>query len=365
ASFTGEDCLEFQLHGSRAVINRMFRALASEAGTRIAQPGEFIRRAFDNGKLALTSVEGVADLIDAKTDYQRKQALSQAGGGLAARAEQWREMLLDALSLIAAEIDFSDEGEAPTNVLDDVRTIVGRLIQQLQHTLVDAERGEIVKNGFRVVLCGRPNVGKSTLMNALARRDVAIVTEHAGTTRDIIAVELDLGGVPVVLLDTAGLRETDDVVERLGVERTRQAMDHADLLLWLVDGASTEASVETDPRSFVVATKMDQAGALPPWAQMGISAHTGVGLASLISEIESRAMKASFGEPALVTNARQKACVVAAARHAEEAMARESAALEIVAEHLHRSASALEELVGRIGADDVLGTVFRRFCMGK
>ncbi|MFM2443370.1 MAG: hypothetical protein RJB09_556, partial [Pseudomonadota bacterium] len=186
SSFTGEDCLEFQLHGSRAVVARMFSALQGEIGARIAQPGEFIRRAFENGKLPLTSVEGIADLIVAKTDLQRRQALAQASGGLAARAALWRDLLLDALALLTAEIDFVDEGEAPTLVLQDVRAIVARLAGEFRQVLVDADRGERVKEGFNVVLCGPPNVGKSTLMNALARRDVAIVTEHAGTTRDII-----------------------------------------------------------------------------------------------------------------------------------------------------------------------------------
>ena len=182
SSFTGEDCVEFQVHGSRAVIARLLQCLGRQPGRRMAQPGEFIRRAFDNGKLALTSIEGVADLIDAKTELQRRQALNQAGGGLAARASVWREMLLESLALVTAEIDFADEGEAPAHVLGEVRGLVDALLCEFREALTNARRGEIVRSGFRVVLCGPPNAGKSTLMNALARRDVAIVTEHAGTT---------------------------------------------------------------------------------------------------------------------------------------------------------------------------------------
>ena len=365
SSFTGEDCVEFQLHGSRAVVTRMLRALAVEDGTRIALPGEFIRRAFENGKLPLTSVEGIADLIEAKTDLQRRQALAQAGGGLAARAGLWRDMLLDSLGLVTAEIDFADEGEAPTQVLHEVRSIVSQLSLELRHALRDADRGERVKEGFKVVLCGPPNVGKSTLMNALARRDVAIVTEHAGTTRDILQIELDLGGLPVILSDTAGLREATDVVEAIGIERSQEAMANADLLLWLCDGAQTSAGAPDDGRILIVASKLDMVPVAPSWADLGVSAKSGLGVQDLILRIQSAGLASVAGEMSVVTNARQRSCVEAAYRHAERLLAEDSLGLEIVAEDLFRCSQALEELMGRIGTDDILGSVFSRFCMGK
>jgi tRNA modification GTPase len=366
ASFTGEDSLEFQLHGSRAVVARMLQALQREPGVRIAKPGEFIRRAFDNGKLALTSVEGVADLIDAKTDLQRKQALSQAAGGLAVKAAQWREMLLDALALVTAEIDFADEGETPTGVLSSVRGIAGCLLGEFRDAISDARRGELVRNGFRVVLCGTPNVGKSTLMNALARRDLAIVTEHAGTTRDVIEIELDLGGLPILLSDTAGLRDTVDPVEAIGVQRSRQAMASADLVLWLCEASSPTPCVEVaHDRVLVIATKIDQTDKLPDWADVAICAKDGSGLGVLVDRIGAIGSRELAGESPLVTNARQRACVESAARHIERLMADDASALEFVADDLLRCADALQDLVGRIGTEDVLGTIFTRFCMGK
>ncbi len=365
SSFTGEDCVEFQLHGSRAVVTRMLCALAVEDGTRIALPGEFIRRAFENGKLPLTSVEGIADLIEAKTDLQRRQALAQAGGGLAARAGLWRDMLLDSLGLVTAEIDFADEGEAPTHVLHEVRTIVSQLSLELRHALLEAERGERVKDGFKVVLCGPPNVGKSTLMNALARRDVAIVTEHAGTTRDILQIELDLGGLPVILSDTAGLREPTDAVEAIGIERSQEAMANADLLLWLCDGTQASAGAPDDGRMLIVASKLDMFPVVPTWADLGVSAKSGLGVQDLISRIQSVGLASVAGEMSVVTNARQRGCIEAASRHAERLLAEDNSALEIVAEDLFRCSQALEELMGRIGTEDILGSVFSRFCMGK
>ena len=365
SSFTGEDCLEFQLHGSRAVVARMFSALQGEIGARIAQPGEFIRRAFENGKLPLTSVEGIADLIVAKTDLQRRQALVQASGGLAARAALWRDLLLDALALLTAEIDFVDEGEAPTLVLQEVRAIVGRLAGEFRQALVDADRGERVKEGFNVVLCGPPNVGKSTLMNALARRDVAIVTEHAGTTRDIIQIELDLGGLSVVLSDTAGLRDTADAVEAIGIARSQEAMARADLLLWLCDGSQSQTTAPDDERVLIVASKMDQSQALPAWADLAVSAHTGLGMQELMAKIQAVGTAAIAGEVPIVTNARQRACVEEASRLAERLMAEEHLGLEFVAEDLLLCTQTLEELMGRIGIEDILGSVFSRFCMGK
>lgn len=366
ASFTGEDCLEFQIHGSRAGVARLLAALQGEDGCRMAEPGEFIRRAFENNKLPLTSVEGIADLIDARTEAQRKQALSQAGGHLADQAADWRDQLLDAYSLLEAEIDFADEGDAPSAVMPQVRQILSALEASLQMAIFDAERGERVRSGFRIALAGHPNAGKSSLMNTLVRRDVAIVSEHAGTTRDVIEVEFDLGGYAVIVADTAGLRATTDPVEAIGVQRTRQELHKADLVLWLEDVTSPVCEPETfDGEVIRLATKMDLASDLPPWADLGISVISGFGIDALLSLLAQKAVKALSGEPPLITNLRQKACIEGAARHLQKAVSHQDQALELVAEDLRLVARDLEALLGRIGVEDILGSIFSRFCMGK
>ena len=366
ASFTGEDCLEFQIHGSRAVVARLFSALGAEEGCRFAEPGEFIRRAFENNKLPLTSVEGIADLIDARTEAQRKQALSQAGGHLADQAALWRDDLLDALSLLEAEIDFADEGDAPSAVLPQVRAILGELSESLGQALVDAARGERIRSGFRIALAGHPNAGKSSLMNALVRRDVAIVSEHAGTTRDVIEVEFDLDGFSVMIADTAGLRETSDPVETIGVERTRRELGRADLVLWLEEAMSHVCLPEAFEAEIIrIATKTDLVAGVPVWADLGISVKNGAGLDELFRLLSQKARNLLSGEPPLITNLRQKACIDAAARHLQAAMSHHDGALELVAEDLRRVSVELEALMGRIHVEDILGTIFSRFCMGK
>jgi tRNA modification GTPase len=347
ASFTGEDCLEFQIHGSRAVVLRLFSALSAEDGCRMAEPGEFIRRAFENDKL-------------------RKQALLQAGGHLADQASEWRDDLLNALSLLEAEIDFADEGDAPLAVLPQVRKILVVLDGKLRHALEQAERGERIRSGYRIALAGRPNAGKSSLMNALVRRDVAIVSEYAGTTRDVIEVEFDLGGYSVVLADTAGLRDTADPVESVGVARTLQELSKADLVLWLEE-ATNEFCVPVGMEAEIlkIASKMDIVTAMPGWADLGISVKSGSGIEELLSAMSRMAQKSLSGEPPLITNLRQKACISAAARHLQTAMSHQGEALELVAEDLRRVRTELEALMGRIGVEDILGTIFSRFCMGK
>ncbi len=365
-SFTGENCLEFQLHGSRAVVARLFLALNEEEGCRMAEPGEFIRRSFENGKLPLTSVEGIGDLIDARTESQRRQALSQAGGHLADRASFWRGALLEGLSLLEAEIDFVDEGDAPSGVISQVRITLVNLLNDLQNALVDADRGERIRSGFRVALAGPPNAGKSSLMNALVRRDVAIVSEHAGTTRDVIEVEFDLGGYSVLVSDTAGLRETNDPVEIIGIERTEREISKADLVLWLNDARSKDSlSSLRQFESLHVATKMDLADGLPPWADVGLSAVSGDGISHLFALLEDRASRALSGEMPLVTNLRQRACVSSASRHLQSAMSHDAQDIELIADDLRRVAAELEALMGRIGTEDILGAIFSRFCMGK
>lgn len=234
-SFTGEDVAELQLHGGRAVVASALAALAEVPGLRLAEPGEFARRAFDNGKIDLAEAEGLADLIDAETEGQRRQALRQANGALSSLYEGWRRTLIDAMALTEAAIDFSDEGDVGDRSMQQARGMVETLLPAIRHHLDDGRRGEILRDGFHVVLAGAPNVGKSSLLNALARREAAIVSEEAGTTRDVIEVRLDLGGVPVVVSDTAGIRDASGAVEREGIRRTLARAREADLVIWLTD----------------------------------------------------------------------------------------------------------------------------------
>src|SRR5262245_52978967 len=248
ASETGEDMAELQVHGGRAVIQGVLAALATVAGCRLAEPGEFARRAFENGKLDLTGVEGLADLIDAETAAQRRQALRQADGALARLYGGWREQLIEALALLEAAIDFSDEGDVARDAELMSRERVVILQDAIARHLDDGHRGELVRDGFQVVLSGAPNSGKSSLLNALARRDVAIVSDEAGTTRDVIEVKLDLEGLPVVVSDTAGIREAAGKVEQEGIRRALQRAEQADLVVWLVDATDADAALASPVR---------------------------------------------------------------------------------------------------------------------
>src|SRR6187401_590217 len=235
ASATGEDVAEFHVHGGRAVLAALFAALSAFENMRAAEPGEFTRRAFENGKLDLTEAEGLDDLIHADTDRQRRQALRQLQGLLGDRARDWRERIIEASALIEAGIDFSDEGDVPAELIAPALLKIKGLLAEIQEVLAAQGQSERLRDGLVIAIAGPPNVGKSTLMNQLARREVAIVSPHAGTTRDVIEVQLDLDGYPVTVIDTAGIRETDDPVEQEGVRRARARAADADLVLWLVD----------------------------------------------------------------------------------------------------------------------------------
>src|SRR6266550_555638 len=240
ASGTGEDVAEFHVHGGRAVLAALFAALSGFADMRPAEPGEFTRRAFENGKLDLTEAEGLDDLIRADTDRQRRQALRQLKGLLGEKARDWRARIIEASALIEASIDFSDEGDVPAELIAPALSKVKALLLEIEEVLAAQRQSERLRDGLVVAISGPPNVGKSTLMNALVRREVAIVSPHAGTTRDVIEVQLDLDGYPVTVIDTAGIRETDDPVEQEGVRRARARAAEADLVLWLADAAHTE-----------------------------------------------------------------------------------------------------------------------------
>lgn len=368
ASFTGEDCAEFHIHGGRAVLKAMLDALGQIPGFRLAEPGEFARRAFGNGKMDLSAIEGLADLIDAETEVQRRQALLQMNGRLAARVESWRKVILEARALIEAEIDFSEEGEAPQTVLLPIVRSVAPVLCEIGEILAAGRSGEIVREGFSIVLAGPPNAGKSTLLNALAERDVAIVTEHAGTTRDVIEVRLDLDGMLVVLADTAGLRRSDDPVEREGIARTRRRIIEADLVLWLSDAAEPVAipAEILGERGAVldVRTKIDR-GVPAFGGEVRISALAGHGIPDLMALVKQKALAAvGPSESALVSRERHRRAL-SAARDSLKALVDHPGAIELAAEHLRAASRSLESIIGRIDVEHVLDEIFAKFCMGK
>lgn len=377
-SETGEDVAELQLHGGRAVIAATFAVLARLPGLRPAEGGEFTRRGFENGKLDLTAVEGLADLIYADTEAQRRQAVRQLQGLLGDRAEDWRLRLIEAMALAEAGIDFSDEADVAADVA--VRSLdIARLLQQeIAALLAEGRRGERLREGLVVAIAGPPNAGKSTLLNRIARRDVAIVSPYAGTTRDVIEVHLDLGGYPLTLLDTAGIRETDDPVEREGVARARARAAAADLVLWLTENEAANPDPDSGfgPDRWVVRTKIDlserAAGAVrrPAMAQphfYQLSAVSGEGVDRLIADLEAYA-KASLEsrEPALVTRERQRHLLEQAESALRRAISEGEAGREdTFAEELRQAAQALGRLTGRVDVEDVLDKIFRDFCIGK
>jgi tRNA modification GTPase len=370
-SFTGEDSAELQVHGSRAVVRGLLRSLAGQPGVRLATAGEFTRRAFENGKLDLTEVQGLGDLIEAETENQRALAYARLEGGLSHAVESWRERLLDLRAQVEAQLDFSDEGDVgalPATFITDLRA----LNTDISRTLATRGQGRIIREGFRVVLAGPPNAGKSSLLNALSRSDVAIVTDEPGTTRDLKDVPLDLDGQLVILVDSAGIRETTSKAEAAGIERAKAAMEQADLLLWLEapDGPRVAppdfAWLEEQwrrPPVLRIATKAD-IGAVEG-ADVAVSAATGAGIPELLDTILG-ASGATLGNPAdlLVSHEEDRAALLAstiALGEVEESLN----APEIAAERLREASAALERLVGMMDAETVLDRLFLRFCIGK
>ncbi len=389
SSFTGEDVVEILLHGGRAVVASVLSALRG-LGCRLSEPGEFARRAFENGKIDLTEAEGMADLIDAETEAQRRQAVAQAGGVLSRLYESWRGELLDAMALTEAGIDFSDEEDVAADAADRAREIVVALTAKLAQHLSDGRRGEILREGFRVVLAGAPNVGKSSLLNALARRDAAIVSPVAGTTRDVIEVRLDLDGLPVIVSDTAGIREAQSDVEREGIRRTIERGRAADLVLWVVEAAGVGAVlpdelVEAAATIVLVANKCDllkrqdkanvgrAAGGLPsmrrgllPLRVVDVSTLTGEGLKDLVDVVADIARETiAPNDGPVITQARHREALEDCAHCLQDYLAQDLLRQEVAAEDLRRAAQSLGRITGRVDAEEVLGQVFSRFCIGK
>ncbi|MBS0253183.1 MAG: tRNA uridine-5-carboxymethylaminomethyl(34) synthesis GTPase MnmE [Proteobacteria bacterium] len=369
-SETGEDVVEFQAHGSRAVVAALLSALAAVPGCRLAEPGEFARRAFENGKLDLAEVEGLADLIDAETDAQRRQALAQAGGALSKLYDGWRDRLIEIAALTEAAIDFSDEGDVSASSFAEARKRAETLAKEIAAHLDDGHRGEILRDGFRVALLGAPNAGKSSLLNALARRDAAIVSSEAGTTRDVIEVRLDLGGLPVIVSDTAGIREAASEVEQEGIRRSLAAARDADLVLWLTEKAESIPPLGfSRETSLVIRSKIDlphESQTEPDFGDVAVSAKTGAGLDRLIAAISERAQGAvgSQTDPA-ITRARHREALETAFAGVNAFLTGSPDAIELRAEDVRRAAHALGRITGRVDVEDVLDQIFSRFCIGK
>lgn len=379
ASYTGEDAAEFHVHGGRAVVEALLEALAAE-GLRLAEPGEFTRRAFENGKLDLTQAEGVADLIDAETEAQRRQALGQLEGALSRRYDAWREWLVQALAMLEAAVDFPDE-ELPEDVAARARPGLQALEAEIAAALVDSSRGRRVRDGFRIALVGAPNAGKSTLLNALVERDAAIVTSTPGTTRDIIEVPLTLGGYKVLLADTAGLRDTEDAIEAEGVRRARAWAREADLRLWVIDAAMFHVKqAEEDaiqPGDWAVINKIDLVDAVrledlrTAFAPQGLkmielAARKPAGAEQARAALTSHVVDALSGaEFPAATRIRHAESLTEAQAYLRRALSEVGLEVELAAEDVRLAARVLSRITGRIDPEDVLDRVFSSFCIGK
>lgn len=361
ASFTGEAVAELQLHGATATIAAVLRALDALPGLRLAEPGEFTRRALENGRLDLAQVEGLADLLDSETEAQRRQALRVLSGAVGARVERWRADLTRAAALIAATIDFADE-DLPPEATDEASALIDRVAASLERELVGAAIAERIRDGFEVAIIGRPNSGKSTLLNALAGREAAITSARAGTTRDVIEVRMDLGGLPVTLIDTAGLREAEDEIEAIGVSRAVARAKAADLRVFLLDGGDVPL-ISALPGDVLVQGKAD----LFPIAGLAVSGLTGQGLDELVAAI-ARELGGRVRSAGVMTRERHRSAM----RRAAEALLAARLELacgpgraEFAAEGVGEATRALESLVGRIDVEQLLDEIFSSFCVGK
>ncbi len=385
-SFTGEDSAELQVHGARSVVAAILRALGELEDFRPANPGEFARRSLENGKSDLMAIEALGDLVEAETERQRAFAILQASGNLQEAAKQWRGHLIDALALIESELDFSDESESQQSSATESGAIVQEILKTLAPLTIGNGKTERLREGLTVLIAGPPNAGKSTLLNVIARREVAIVSERAGTTRDLIEVKLDLGGFPVNLIDTAGIQKSDDPIEQEGINRALRKSEAADLILWLTPENEpaplppeqfagrtlwhilTKADQQTETVQRAEAVYHSQASAeddSPADRKLSISARTGWKIENLITRLQEHANeKMSVDGSLIVANERQRFAIYMA-HEALLASLDENAPLEVVAEELRRACFSLESLMGKVGVENVLDHLFSRFCIGK
>jgi tRNA modification GTPase len=366
-SFTGDDCLELHLHGSRAVQLALTKALAAWPNCRLAQPGEFTLRALRNGKLNLMEVEAISDLLTAETEAQRFQAVSSFSGLAGHIIENWREELIKALSLIEASLDFSDEGDIPSDLLVSFRQGIENVQASLLQSSQNIGRAELIRDGFRVAIIGPPNAGKSSFLNYIAGRDVAIVSDYAGTTRDVLDVKISLDGLPVVFYDTAGLRETHDPVEKLGIERTKAQIEHAHLILCLDEtGRFIDDFIPRTKPSIRIRTKIDLNKTIGD-SDFSISTKTGEGISALLNHIESQAKELTTPyEPIVFFNQRQNVHIQSAIQALDRIKKLDlNSQTEFIAEDIRSALQALEGLIGKVDAEDILGNIFSSFCIGK
>ena len=384
-SETGEDMAELQLHGSQAVVAAVFDVLHTIEGCQPAEAGEFTRRAFENGRLDLTAIEGLADLIAAETPAQRRQAFRQLKGLIGDRADAWRQHIIAALALIEARIDFSDEADVPEDLVGPALRTAKELRDEIGSALAESGRGERLRDGFVVAIAGPPNAGKSTLLNRLAQRDAAIVSAHPGTTRDAIEVHLNLGGYPVTLIDTAGIRDSADPVEQEGIRRARERVAMADLVLWLTDASADGAEADGESAAslsavdvWTVRNKIDLVGnkrcarneslsTNQSGRVFSISALTGAGMEQLTAAL-SASVQTFFSavEAPMVTRARHRRALEETVSALDRAIAHDpSGREELIAEDLRSAATALGRLTGRVDVEDLLDVIFREFCIGK
>ena len=362
ASFTGEDVVELQLHGSSAVVNAVLRVLGQLDGLRLAEPGEFTRRALENECLDLAQVEGLADLIDAETEAQRKQAFRVLSGALGDKAEAWRTDLIRAAALLEATIDFADE-DVPVDVSPEVLDLLDRVEASLRAESEGARISERIREGFEIAIVGPPNIGKSTLLNALAGREAAITSEYAGTTRDVIEVRMELDGLPVTVLDTAGLRETEDHVEGIGIERAKQRAAAADLRVFLLDESGDVQGVEPQDGDVIAHGKADLRGA----EGFSLSGKTGQGVDELIARA-STVLRGRAAQAGTATRERHRLAILKALdvlEYARIEVLNGPDRAELAAEELRTAIRALDSLVGRVDVENILDEIFASFCLGK
>ena len=372
-SYTGEDVAELHIHGGRAIQQRLFQVLDSQPDLRMAEPGEFTRRAFENGKMDLTEAEGVIDLIDAETEAQRQQALRQARGALAGLYHDWADRLARILAYYEAEIDFADE-DLPEDIGQRTKPAIEALIQLMDDHLNDNRRGERLRDGVHIALIGAPNAGKSSLLNLLAQREAAIVSDIAGTTRDVLEVHLDLGGFPVIVSDTAGLRETADVIEQEGVRRAQAAADRADICVLVIDASDQEGGHGADIARYkeiadlVILNKTDRTNGMPgPIAvknSVKISVKDGSGVSDLLANISSL-VESRFGltEAPVITRERHRNALQEARGHLDRALL--APEVSLAAEDLRLALRSIGRITGRVGVEELLDIIFRDFCIGK
>jgi tRNA modification GTPase len=365
-SFTGEDVLELHLHGGRAVVEALYAELGSFSSLRQAMAGEFSRRAFENGKLDLVEIEGLADLISAETEMQRRLAVEHSSGALSVIYSSWADRLTRGRALIEAELDFPDEDDVPGSVSDQVWADMNRLAEEIETHLGQGAQGEIIRDGFKVVIAGEPNAGKSSLMNALVRRDVAIVTEFAGTTRDVLSTDLNIDGFLVRLFDTAGLRETDEFVEREGIRRARIAISEADLVLYLED-ISSHPKITTVPAGALwIGTKSDLPQSSDRAYDLTVSTETSTGLdelrALISGQLRAKVHPQSMAIPSRARHTDSLSLCLKAVRSALKGVDR---GLDLRAEELRVAAEALGRVTGRVDVENLLDVIFGEFCIGK